>query len=287
MDTSGGPFDGNVYIAYHTWLPGPPAHADVRLARSTDQGGSWTTALVNTTDTASSDQIVAAVEADSLGGVDVIFWDRRLAPIGPRLWTWLARSLDGGQTFREFVVSDVGFNTQANELSGSFIGHYNSIDSSGDVLYPCWADSRPGTGSLDIYIERVPSGLFADVAQLSAATGGVVSFEIGPGPNLAGHGYLLLASASGSDPGFDLPGGVHVPLIWDTLTTHTLILANSPVFPSSNGTLDSQGSAVAQMDTLGSFDPGLAGIDLTFAVLFDTGGSFVHASGPAVVQLVP
>ena len=75
-----------------------------------------------------------------------------------------------------------------------------------------------------------------------------------------------MASGSGTTPGVDL-GGVHVPLNPDFWTDLSLQFAGTAIFPGSIGTLNSAGSATAQMNTLGPFPAVFAGTDLDFSVV--------------------
>ncbi|MEW6743257.1 MAG: C25 family cysteine peptidase [Planctomycetota bacterium] len=67
-------------------------------------------------------------------------------------------------------------------------------------------------------LKRKPS-LLADAYSISAATGGAVHMSLEAGAANSNRTYLVLGSVTGTSPGFDLPGGTHVPLNWDVFTT--------------------------------------------------------------------
>jgi len=60
------------------------------------------------------------------------------------------------------------------------------------------------------------------------------------------------------------------------------------VFPNSLGTLDATGSTFPGFNTLGPFNPALAGTNLDWClVVLDAANQVVYASAPTRVALVP
>lgn len=286
-DTSGGPYDGRLYVVHHTWNAGPPAHADVLLSTSDDDGATWTATIVHPGDAAATDQFYADVAVDPWGGVVMSWLDRRNDPGGATLELFGGRSIDGGATVADLRLSDAPFDPSTDAFGGFFIGHYNSIAAHERLALACWADCRAGADSEDLFVDPWNTGLTASVKAISAASGGSSDLAITPGPNLGGAGYLVLASLSGSSPGFRLDG-VTVPLAWDALTEVCLLCANTPGFTGTLGFLAADGSAQATLDTLGPFDPLFAGSTVTcVALFFSPAGDLVHATAPEWIELVP
>ncbi len=284
-DQSSGPHSGNVYVAYHTWTGGAQNRADVRVATSFDGGATWPQDVKITSDSGFNDQVMPGTCVDSQGNVNVTFYDQRNDVGDQLLWTWVSRSSDGGATWTDRQISDVGWDAAPTEFFGGFIGDYIDIDCSEQRVHPFWCDGR--SGSQDVYTDDVNLNLFTNVSEVSAALGGVVDFTINIGPNKGGATYLLVASGSGTSPGA-IVDGVNVPLNPDIWTDISLTFAGSAIFPSSLGTLDTSGSATAQMDTLGPFDSGLAGTILDFSVVtYDGSGNVDYATAPTSVALVP
>ncbi len=286
-DQSNGPFAGTVYAAWHTLAAGAGNHrSDVVVARSANQGTTWSAPVkVSSDGVQQNDQFFPGLVVDRQGNVNVAFYDQRNDVNDLRIWTWVARSANGGVTWTDTQVSDVGWNDSATEFP-YFIGDYLDIDADArGLLHPFWCDGR--LNSQDVFTDSVNLQLYTDVSTLSAATGGVVTFTIRTGPNLGGQVYLLAASGSGTSPGITLPNAVTVPLNFDVWTDFTINFANSPVFPGSVGVLDAQGAASAQMNTLGPFPAALAGIQLDFSVVTISGGIGTHATTPTRVTLVP
>ena len=113
--------------------------------------------------------------------------------------------------------------------------------------------------------------------ELSVSAGGTLplfGYMVGPGTgNLLGELYLVLASASGTAPGFSY-GGFTIPLNPDSYTVDSILFPNSPSLTSSFGTIGFFGEP-----TLGAFgfpptltlaagsDPALIGLEGSFAVV--------------------
>ena len=273
---------GNVYVAYHRWNNGN-ADANIRCATSTDQGLTWTQNVLVNDDTNLSDQVMPGIAVDPNGNVNLAFYDRRLDPGDFLLWTWVARSSDGGASFVNHPASDVGWNHLPTEFP-SFIGDYIDCDADAHQVIPMWCDGR--NGSQDVYTDRMNINLFTDISTISVTTGGAAALNLNIGPNYGGMDYWVLGSVSGTEPGVTFGSGVHLPLSWDLFSTFTVTAANSPVLPNTRGTLDGTGSASAGFDTLGPLDAGLAGVEFQFsAVVFD--GPPVYATWPTTVTLTP
>jgi hypothetical protein len=284
-DATGGPYDGNVYVAYQTWNPGANAHADIRCATSTDQGATWTqNVLANADDATLADQVQPGIVVDRKGNVNVAFFDRRLDPDNQRLWTWVARSSDGGASFVGHRASDVGWFHKPTEFSGTFIGDYLDVDESAHAVHPFWCDGR--TGTQDVYTDVVMLDYYTDVPSISAATGGSANFTINVGPNYAGHTYVMIGSLSGTTPGFTFANGVHVPLNFDDFSGLTLSIANSPSLPGSLGILDGTGSASASF-VLPPLPPNYVGFDVDFATVLISGSTFTFATNATRVSIAP
>lgn len=281
-DVTNGPHSGNVYVAYHTWTG---SDAQIRLATSSDGGLTFPLdTLVNASDLTNRDQVMPGIVVDWKGNVNVSFYDRRLDPVDRLLWTWVGRSSDGGASFVNYRVSDVGWNHVPTEFS-FFIGDYQDIDADERNVYPFWCDGR--SGSQDVYTDRVNLDLHTNVPSLSAGAGGSVSFTINVGPNLAGKFYALAASASGTAPG-TLFSGYLVPLNGDVWTQRSITLANTVFFTNNQGTLDATGSATASFNTVGP-RPFLAGLTLDWVVLVLDPLTFqpLYATAPTRVTFTP
>ena len=147
-DTTHGPYRGTVYLAWanasdkvHHTLP------DILLIKSTDAGTSWTAPVRVDDDSTSvqTDQWYPSVNVDSYGGVNVVFYDSRVDPANNVLTqAYLARSTDGGRTFKNYLLSDTAFTPLAIPNMQGYWSDHIGITSTRDYVFPCWSDNRRG-----------------------------------------------------------------------------------------------------------------------------------------------
>jgi hypothetical protein len=86
--------------------------------------------------------------------------------------------------------------------------------------------------------------------EISAWFGGSVLFKLNGGPDLAGRGYGLFGTVSGTSPGFPLPGGGVLPINWDWYTYLLYFIALAPgngIAEGFIGALDVDGYAEATL----------------------------------------
>ncbi|MCB0728957.1 MAG: hypothetical protein KDD00_15940 [Ignavibacteriae bacterium] len=153
MDRSGGPKDGNLYITCtEKAAAGSPAldDYDILIHTSTNQGNSWNPAVkVNQDNNASMRyQFYPAITVDSKGGIDIVYYDSRNTPTNDSFQVYLSRSVDGGNTFEDKLISDHKFYLRPIDptLFGvpGYIGTYIGITSSGETITPVWFDNSLG-----------------------------------------------------------------------------------------------------------------------------------------------
>ncbi len=89
--------------------------------------------------------------------------------------------------------------------------------------------------------------------------------------------YIILFSLSGSSPGVDLPGGIHLPLNPDSATSLCIELANSRMLRNVLGSLDKNSTARCRLDAGRTFNY-LAGKKITVAGLLFDGRKIVAAT---------
>ena len=153
IDRSGGPRDGTLYITCtEKTAAGSPAadDYDVLIHSSTNQGSTWNNAkrVNQDSDPALRYQFYPAFTVDDQGGVDVIYYDSRNTPTNDSFQVYLSRSLDGGNTFEDRLISDHKFCLKAIDptLFGvpGYIGTYIGVTSSGQSITPVWFDNSLG-----------------------------------------------------------------------------------------------------------------------------------------------
>ncbi|MBL8006888.1 MAG: exo-alpha-sialidase, partial [Ignavibacteria bacterium] len=132
VDRSGGPRNGWIYVVTGEKTDAPATDvSDVILHKSTNGGTNWTSSRVNQ-DAAGNGkyQYMPAVRVDEFGGVNVIFYDTRNTATNDSAQIYVARSVDGGSTWSEILVSDHKFKPKPiSGLATGYQGDYIGITS--------------------------------------------------------------------------------------------------------------------------------------------------------------
>src|SRR5262249_25563116 len=147
----------------HRCPAGTTTDATVWISRSTDRGTTWSAprAVSSKSATGAHDQFSAWVAAGPKDHVDVVFYDRRLDPANQLAHTFVARSTDGGRTFRLIKVFDFPsdydnsfalFGLPAAGHIGDYLGM--TMDRFGNS-YPAWTGVRPDKLDSDIFMAVV------------------------------------------------------------------------------------------------------------------------------------
>lgn len=155
-DTSAGPNRGTLYCS---WTDETPSNGmDVFVARSTDRGATWSTAVrVNDDPTGVvNDQFNQWLAVDpSDGSVSVSFYDTRNDATHVSTDVYYARSTDGGSTFAANVkVTSATTNEAAAGADpfGNQYGDYEGIAAMNGMVHPIWTDRRASLAS-DLFEE--------------------------------------------------------------------------------------------------------------------------------------
>ncbi len=210
----------------------------------------------------------------------------------------IAAMVDGDK--KEIVVSGqlLGFPAQPQ---GTYTGSFESDALNGLVQ---GLGGVGGSSILDIHVYAEPGGgiqgsivagkvtvvanssLVADAPSISLATGGAQALTLNAGPAHAGATYLLLGSASGTEPGVPVAGGL-LPLNLDAWFHFTFANPNNAVLSNSLGVLDAGGSSQAALTLPPIADPSLIGLVVhhAYAVLDASNQKVVFVSIPVGVKL--
>jgi len=149
VDKSGGPRDGWIYIVTSQKNLAPAgSDPDIILHRSTDGGTTWSAGIRVNQDPLNNgkQQFYNAIKVDEAGGVNVVYYDNRNTA-ADSAEVMISRSLDGGTTWTDIVVSDHRFRPKAVTLSGiagGYAGDYIGITSGNGKLWPIWMDDITG-----------------------------------------------------------------------------------------------------------------------------------------------
>ncbi len=96
IDTSGGPTDGRLYLA---WVDGEGGFYRVMAASSNDGGATWSSPVRVSDEASRTDQSTPAIAVDGNGVVGISWYDRRADPTDGCYQLYFAASADGGRTF--------------------------------------------------------------------------------------------------------------------------------------------------------------------------------------------
>ncbi len=183
VDISGGPYNGYIYVVWtNIGTPGvnTGTNASVYMIRSIDGGTSWSTPVrVNQGPlTDGKKAYFPWISCDPETGVlSVVFYDDRNVS-STQNEVFAAFSVDAGNTWADFQVSDVAFTPSSIPgLASGYMGDYLGITSKGGKVYPCWTDNRGG-----VYMTYVSPFELGLNAGFSASTtllckGGSVTFS--------------------------------------------------------------------------------------------------------------
>ncbi|AIQ52804.1 sialidase family protein [Paenibacillus sp. FSL R7-0331] len=145
-DRSSGQFSGRAYAVWQDFRQG---YSDVLMSFSDDTGTTWSNPLSVTGAPAGSQNFFPAIDVDPLlGVVNIIYYSNQVN--GFLLDVYVARSINGGQTFTNTRITNSSFNPNGvSPTPVPLIGDYIDITSVPPGGYiGAWADTS--TGSLNI-----------------------------------------------------------------------------------------------------------------------------------------
>lgn len=127
--------------------------------------------------------------------------------------------------------------------------------------------------------------LEADTCEVSALSGGTVTFLLDASGENWNRPYILLGSLSGTHTGIPMPGSeAFIPLKWDAYTDFVLSMMNTPYFEDFAGILDGMGKAEAKL-VIPPLSQEHVGITMYFA--YGVCGPNNLASLPVTIEIVP
>lgn len=136
VDMRGGTSAGTLYV---TWSDYRNGDVDVFAASSSDHGRTWSRAVRVNSDPVHNgiDQFFQWMAVDPItGAMYVQFYDRRDDPANRQTRVALARSVDGGRTFKNFAWSDAPFEGQQ-----VFLGDYTWLTAYDSRVYGIWTEA--------------------------------------------------------------------------------------------------------------------------------------------------
>ena len=172
VDTTGGSFDGNIYIVWASDPVGVPDNSDVYFSRSTDGGLTWTNE-VQIAGSIGTDQFQPYVEVGGQGAVSVAWYDRRNDPVDNfDIDVYTTFSSDGGASLVPISrLTDVSFpvppiNGQPGNfdpaIATCYMGEYIAIAADASSFYYAWGDNRNTVVSSNYPSGRPDPNVFFD-----------------------------------------------------------------------------------------------------------------------------
>ena len=159
VDTTGGPYSGNIYLVWQA-APAVPAfdpdddQSDVHFTRSRDGGVHWDPE-VQVSGATPSDQFMPNIAVGGDGTVGIVYYERQNDPNNLEIEVFHTVSRDGGATLDSVQrLSDGSFSVPPINgqltLSGNFdsgrnacyMGDYIAIAADHDNFYYLWGDNR-------------------------------------------------------------------------------------------------------------------------------------------------
>lgn len=146
-----GPNEGELYATYAEYRNARTSEdidgqqADIMLVSSTDGGSTWSEPRVVNKDRTDADQFQPASAVTPSGQLNLSWFDRRNDPDNFYIDTYLARSADGGRTFKETRVSHDMWDPEQRppiSPSGEFIGDYQGLAADDCHAYPFVNDTH-------------------------------------------------------------------------------------------------------------------------------------------------
>jgi len=164
---------GELYLTYADYNPAPLAgdvdgmQADIKLTTSLDGGLTWSTPVKVNQDVGNADQFQPYLRVTEKGQLNVFFFDRRHDPDNFFIDNFLARSSDGGRTWKETRLSHEMWDPSINppiSVSGEFIGDYQGLVADDCYAIPFLNDTHLANDPLrdPMFDRRLPRSPFQE-----------------------------------------------------------------------------------------------------------------------------
>src|SRR5574341_326964 len=160
---------GAVYVVWASATLGNP---DIWFSSSFGGGGpgTWTPPVKVNQDATANDQWDPAIAVDSLGNINVIYYDRRMDPLNTLTEVWMSSSFDCGVTWTDAALSTGGPVPPITMIPPGYIGDYldldeNALNGAGSI----WNDSRPTFANQDVWFENTKPTCTAKAGDANAS----------------------------------------------------------------------------------------------------------------------
>jgi hypothetical protein len=199
VDTSGGPYHGNVYLLCTVNRNSINDPADIMFARSTDGGVSWSSPIrINDDVGTSAYQWFGTMSVAPTGRIDVVWLDTRNNPSSTSA-LYYSNSHDGGVTWSQNVRISDHFNSLVGWPNQNKMGDYFDMVSDIDGARLAWAATF--NGGQDVYY----SYIFGDIVPVeltsftASSVSDVVILNWSTATEINNYGFEIERSSDGSN----------------------------------------------------------------------------------------
>lgn len=221
-DTSGGPFNGRLYLVYTEETPDESNDTNILVRTSTNDGTSWSSAVKVNDDATTRSQFLPYISLDEkTGAVGVTFHDSRNdngvagaggtnAVVNDDAQFFASYSTDGGATWAPNVMLSAAGSNFSNDnaaANGIDYGDYVGTDTYCGVIWGAWADNSNSTGDN-------PQGTHSKFDLYANSLTFIANACTPPPP--VGDGNP--SRAAGTAAKFVKPGGSSITATWDKTT---------------------------------------------------------------------
>ena len=153
--------NGTIYVNWTDQRNGVD-DTDVWISKSTDGGNTWTDAIRVNNDDPGKQQFFTWMTIDQITGeLIIVFYDRRNYS-DQNTDVYMARSMDGGETFENIKISETPFLPS----SSVFFGDYTNVSAHDGKIRPIWARADGTNMSIWTAIIDVATNQTEPLAQL-------------------------------------------------------------------------------------------------------------------------
>lgn len=180
------PTNDNLYMTWNSQENevDNPNGLDVYFARSTNNGESWSTRVLNDdNENFKVHNFYPSIDISDDGVIALAWYDEREGQ--NQVNQYMTFSFDGGQTFTENInISEqaMQFSTMGQMNNGFGIGEYNEIIVDDEHAIAVWADGRLNNGDLDVYTAFVPLDQTSVVEKVNSVNSGLNINSVYPNP---------------------------------------------------------------------------------------------------------
>ncbi len=154
VDTSNGPYHGNVYLLCSVDRNSTPDPLDVMFVRSTDGGVNWSSPIkINDDPSTTAYQWFGTMSVAPNGRIDVIWLDTRDDPGGYNSALYYSNSKDGGATWSPNARLSDYFDPHVGWPQQQKMGDYFDMVSDSNGAYLAWAATF--NGEQDVYYSYI------------------------------------------------------------------------------------------------------------------------------------